>query len=344
MAELSYWERRFLRIKANQLQNTEDYEKALQTELNGLYREIHQELQSWYTKYANNDGLTSDRAKKALEGIKTKHWQMSLKEFEAKAKSGGFDQELDREYYSSRIARLQLLETQLQNLTTDFATNETSRLQNALKDQYQDTYMRTIFNTQIATAKLTSNFARFNEDQLRYVVSKPWAGDGKDFSARIWKNYREEMPSQLMNVMLKGVLLGYSPDRLSRELHQSFTDMKRNDIHRLVVTEMGHVAEEATAKAYEASDIEQYEYMATLESHTCSVCGHLDGEIFSLKDREIGVNYPLMHPRCRCTTVPYLEGLPPATERWMRDPETGKGRLIKDMTFDEWKKLYVDKK
>ena len=137
--------------------------------------------------------------------------------------------------------------------------------------------------------------------------------------------------------------MGYSPGRLSRELHRNFTDVKRNDIHRLIITEMGHVAEEATAKAYEASDIEQYEYMATLESHTCSVCGHLDGEIFNLKDREIGVNYPLMHPRCRCTTVPYLKGLPPATERWMRDPETGKGRLIKDMTFDEWKKRYIHK-
>nr|WP_022795763.1 minor capsid protein [Bavariicoccus seileri] len=40
---------------------------------------------------------------------------------------------------------------------------------------------------------------------------------------------------------------------------------------------------------------------------------------------------------CRCTTVPHLDGLE-ITERWARDPETGKGALVDSKTFDEWKK------
>ncbi|GAF41135.1 phage protein [Agrilactobacillus composti DSM 18527 = JCM 14202] len=326
--KLSYWERRFLQLKAKQLKDTEAYERALQPELNGLYRELQQELAGWYVRYANNEGMTLDQAKKALTSIKTKHWQLTLHQFEDKAKQGGFEQELDREYYNSRVARLQMLETQLQNMTAGFADNETQHMGQGLQDQFQDTYMRTIFNTQIANAKLTSNFARFNEDELRIVVSKPWGDDGKDFSARIWKNYREELPSQLMNVMLKATLLGYSPQRVTKELHQSFSDVKRNNIHRLVVSEMGHVAEEATAKAYEESDVEKYKYMATLESHTCAICGHLDGEIFKLADRKAGTNYPLIHARCRCTTVPYMEDLPPVSERWMRDLKWVKANLL----------------
>ncbi|WP_416353918.1 minor capsid protein [Agrilactobacillus fermenti] len=340
MNEYKYWQRRFLQLKAKQLKNTEVYERALQPELNGLYREIQQELNQWYVRYANNEGLTLDQARKVLANIKTKHWQLTLKDFEAKAKQGGFDQELDREYYRSRIARLQLLETQLQNLTKQFADQQTDSLNNELQKQFEDTYMRTIYTNQLAHGQLSANFATFNEDQLRLIVAKPWGNDGKDFSARIWKNYREELPNQLMNVMLKGTLLGYSPARLARELQQSFTDVKRNNIHRLIISELGHIAEEATAKAYEESNIEKYEYMATLESHTCTICGHLDGEVFKLNERKPGINYPVIHARCRCTTVPYLEDLPPIEQRWMRDSETGKGKLIKNISFDEWKKSY----
>lgn len=63
-------------------------------------------------------------------------------------------------------------------------------------------------------------------------------------------------------------------------MHAEFQDVSKKDIHRLVTTEFGHINEEATAKGYEESGIDQYEYMATLESHTCMVCAHLDGQIF----------------------------------------------------------------
>jgi len=81
--------------------------------------------------------------------------------------------------------------------------------------------------------------------------------------------------------------------------------------------------------------------MATLESHTCTICGHLDGQRFKMSERQAGVNYPLIHARCRCTTVPFIADLPDVGERWMRDPETGKGKMVKDVKFDEWKQTMV---
>lgn len=225
--------------------------------------------------------------------------------------------------------------------TAQFASNETNHMRDALAKQYDDTYMRTTFNTQIQTAKLTADFAKFNEAQLKIAVSQPWGKDGKDFSKRIWKNYQEELPSYLMDSVMRGTFLGWSPQRISTQMHARFQDVKRNNIHRLVVSEMGHVASEATAKSYEENEIEEYEYMATLESHTCTVCAKLDGQIFKVSDRKPGINYPLIHARCRCDTVPHIKGLPDIQQRWMRDPETGKGKLIKNMKFDEWKQ-YVN--
>ncbi|AYM03958.1 minor capsid protein [Levilactobacillus yiduensis] len=145
-----------------------------------------------------------------------------------------------------------------------------------------------------------------------------------------------------MDTVLRGTVLDWSPQKVTQMFHARFQDVKRNDIHRLVVSEMGHVAEEAAFQSYEENEIEQYEYMATLESHTCDTCGRLDGQMFRTDKRIVGINYPLIHARCRCTTVPYIEGIPGTFEQWMRDPETGKGKMIKNVKFSEWKRQYVD--
>lgn len=336
---MTYWERRHLQTKAREIKNSETYERALQPQLKGLYRELNSEMEYWVNRYANNQAIDKETARKALNGVNTKHWELTLKQFEERARAGGHEAELDAEYYKSRVARLQDLERQLQQHTMSFAKGQQTSLQSELAGQFDDTYMRTTFNIQAQQAKLTSNFARFNEQQLKVAVSMPWAKDGKDFSSRIWGAYTKELPSYLMDSVLRGTLLGYSPQRISKMFHARFQDIQRNNIHRLVISEMAHVAEEATAKSYEENEIEKYQYMATLESHTCAVCGRLDGAIFKLSERKNGVNYPIIHSRCRCTTVPYMDDLPETTGRWYRDPETGKGKLVRNMKFGEWKKL-----
>ena len=127
-------------------------------------------------------------------------------------------------------------------------------------------------------------------------------------------------------------------------MRDRFQKVSERDLHRLVITEMGHAAEEATAQFYKDSDIEQYQYLATLESHTCDQCAHLDERIFNVKDKKEGINYPLMHPYCRCTTVPYDKDLPDVETRWSRDPETGKGVYVKDMNYSEWNKSVNQKR
>ena len=146
------------------------------------------------------------------------------------------------------------------------------------------------------------------------------------------------MPEVLTDVMFRSTALGYSYNRVERMLKDRFQGVVNSNIHRLVVTEMGHAAEQATAKFYKDSDIDQYQYLATLETHTCEVCAHLDGRIFYVKDEKDGVNYPLIHPYCRCSTVPYMKGLPDIETRWYRDPITGKSKWTRNMSFNEWKR------
>ncbi|WEV40350.1 minor capsid protein [Lactobacillus sp. ESL0681] len=337
---LRYWQQRQLDEKQRQLDNATDYEIALRSRMKSLFVEIQQETDKFMKRYAANNDISVGAARKLLAHINTTNWQMTLKEFETKAKAGGFDKELDNEYFKSRIARLQNINEQLQELCGKFADKESGNMGNALANQFQDTYLHQNYNWQDSHNGFSIDFTHFNETQLKQIANQPW--QGSNFSKRIWKNYHDVLPDQLTDVLLRGTLLGYSSQRVTRMLQDRFVDIQRKQIHRLVITEMGHVAEEATASFYEDSKIERYEYMATLESHTCEECGYLDGKIFNVKDRIDSENYPLIHPYCRCTTVPYDENLPDIETRWMRDPETGKGRLVDSMSFQDWKKQYVD--
>lgn len=82
--------------------------------------------------------------------------------------------------------------------------------------------------------------------------------------------------------------------------------------------------------------------LAILDRRTCEICGDQDTNHYKIKDAKIGINMPLFHPNCRCTTTVYFEDDDLPGERMMRD-ENGKSVKTDYMSFDEWKKKYVDK-
>ncbi|MCT6890260.1 MAG: minor capsid protein [Lactobacillus sp.] len=333
--EVNYWKRRFLYVKQQQLKNTAEYETAMRARLKEVEQVLEQEVDYWLKRYAANQEITVKDARKILSTIGTRDWHMTLKEFKTKAKAGGFDKELDAEYFRSQLSRLENIDEQLTSLLAQYATSETNKLENSLSNQYQQTYMHSIYLTQMEKAKLSSNFANVNEYQVKQIVHKPWRGS--DFSKRIWKNYTEILPNELGDALLRGSVLGHSHEQIFKMMRQRLKDVEDYQLHRLIITEMGHVAEEATADAYKEEGVEQYQYLATLESHTCDECAHLDEKVFDLKDKVEGLNYPLIHPYCRCTTMPYIEGLYDVKDRWARDPETGKGYYVDNMDFETWK-------
>ena len=336
MNSQEYWKRRALLAKQKEMASNAEYEVAMRSRLKDLENEFIRESKKWVTKYAKENNQSLKQAADYLNSIDTSKFDMTLAEFEAKARAGGFEKELNSAYYKTRIARLQELYRQYQELAAKYADNEEDNMAIGLAKRYEDTYLLENYNKYLVVGGLDVNFAHFNEQELKDIVYQPWKGG--NFSKRIWNNYTKVMPELLTDTMFKSTALGYSYNRIERMLRDRFRSVVKSNIHRLVVTEMGHAAEEATAKFYKDSDIKQYQYLATLETHTCDVCAHLDERIFNVKDEKEGINYPLMHPYCRCSTVPYIEDLPDIPTRWYRDPITGKGKWTRNMNYSEWAK------
>lgn len=342
MKSSEYWKKRALFAKKKQLEASADYEAAMQSRLRNLEHDIEKEALGYLQRYANENHVGLKQAASVLGNINSTKWSMTLEEFERKAKAGGYEKELNAEYYKSRIFRLQQLHEQIVEFSKKYGMAEQLRMQKGLAKQYQNSYYLDAYNKYRATGQLDIKLNHFNEQQLENIVYRPWKGS--DFSKRIWKEYTEVLPDELTDALLRGTLFGYSPNKVVRMMRDRFQKVSERDLHRLVITEMGHAAEEATAQFYKDSGIEQYQYLATLESHTCDQCAHLDERIFNVKDKKEGINYPLIHPYCRCTTMGYMKDLPDITTRWSRDPETGKSVYVKDMNYSEWNKSVNQKR
>ena len=112
---------------------------------------------------------------------------------------------------------------------------------------------------------------------------------------------------------------------------------------RLVRTEANHAANQGELAAYAEEGVERYEYIGTLDMRACSSCSALDGRIFEVAEAKPGVNFPTLHPNCRCTTAPVFDGDDiSALQRRARNPVTGKNELVPaDMTYGEWKEKYL---
>ncbi|CCI81996.1 minor capsid protein [Lactobacillus hominis] len=332
MKSSTYWRNRGLQAKKKRLEDSAEYELAMKSRLKDLEKEVEKETLNYLQRYASENSTDLKQAAKDLSH--STNWSMTLDEFEAKARAGGYEKELNTEYYKSRIYRLQQLHDQMVEFGKKYGASEELRMRDSLIKVFNDTYLRQTYNKQVLDGKININFSHFNEKELENIVYHPWKGS--DFSKRIWKNYTQVLPDALTDAMLRGTFLGYSSEKVVKILREQVSNVANNNLHRLVVTEMGHAAEEATYQFYKDSDIEKYQYLATLESRTCDQCAHLDEKIFKVSEKREGINYPLIHPYCRCTTVPYMDDLPNLETRWSRDRETGKGTFVKNQTFSEW--------
>lgn len=202
------------------------------------------------------------------------------------------------------------------------------------REVYTDNYYRVI-DDMANGLNVGIGFGMIDDAALDEVMQKPW--HGKRFSERVWTN-TERLASEAQEIVGRYIVTGRSTGYAVKELAEAF-DVAEFRAETLIRTEIAHARSMSDIKAYEDVGIEKYRYMATLDERTCDVCGPLDGQTFFVRDIKEGVNYPVMHPRCRCTTV--LDDT--YARRAARNPITGKTvQLNRDITYEQWRENMTD--
>ena len=336
LSSKEYWEKREAYKLKKGLKDIKKIEKDLVDEYKKAMNEIGKEISNLFYKYAKDNNLSYSDAQKLLNGKEFKEFKYDLKTYMKLIEETGDEQlllELNTLAMKSRISRLEEMFYQCGKYINEVYENTNKRLAVAYSSTIKDNYYQTIFDIHKSIGVGVS-FSYIDNDTIKEILAFPWSG--RSYSQNLWVN-RTKLKNAMIQELTQMIIQGKGVKETSKALSKKLDADYKNCV-RLIHTEHSYFMGEATAKAYEELEVEIYQYSSALDKRTCESCGALDGEIFKLVDRTVGVNASPLHPLCRCTELPYVEDN--ISTRFARD-EKGKGiEVSSSMTYKEWAKIY----
>ena len=336
LSSKEYWEKREAYKLKKGLKDIKKIEKELVVEYKKAMDEIGKEISNLFYKYAKDNNLSFSDAKKYLNSSEFREFKRDLKSYMKLIEATGDEElllELNTLAMKSRISRLEEMFYQCGKYINEVYENTNKRLTVAYSSTIKDTYYQTIFDIHKSIGVGVS-FSYIDNDMIKEILAFPWSG--RHYSQNLWIN-RTKLKNAMVQELTQMIIQGKGVKETSKALSKKLDADYKNCL-RLIHTEHSYFMGEATAKAYEELEVEMYQYSSALDKRTCESCGALDGEIFKLVDRTVGVNASPLHPMCRCTELPYIEDN--ISTRFARD-EKGKGiEIPSSMTYKEWKKIY----
>lgn len=345
MKNNEYWKLRFEQLE--QAQNGQG--AAAVAEIEKQYKEAQKQIEGqiarWYQRFADNNGITLAEARQYLKGAALKEFKWDVQDYikygQDNALMGGWMKELENASAKYHISKLKALKIQTQQSLEVMFSKQLGTVTGAMGDVFESGYYHTAYELQKGF-NIGWDIAGLDQSEIEKVLAKPWAVDGKNFSERIWGN-KEKLISEVHSELTRNIMLGGDPQKAIDSLAKKMNTSKYN-AGRLVMTEEAYFSSAAQRDCFNDLDVEQYEIVATLDSHTSDICRSLDGKVFPMKDFQPGVTAPPFHVNCRSTTVPHFdENFGDIGERAARDEETGKTYYVPDdMNYQEWKETFAD--
>lgn len=324
----NYWDKRAINRMTMAEKQSETYIKRVKKIYEQAFRNIDGEIARVYKNYSKEAGLDVSKLKELLTVKETSKTWKTLKR-------QGLDKYI-QDNYKSRISRLEQIQAQIYAKAKLIYHKE--ELQNTMcyKGVVNNSYYKAVYDTQMGTG-YNFGFSEIDNNLVNSILNEKWSG--KNYSERIWTN-TDILADSVSQIVGGALLSGQSIEKTARQIQDRF-DVAKYYAERLVRTETNHFNNEADAMAYEDMGVDKYVFVATLDSRTSEICQEMDNKVFEYKDREVGVNYPPLHPNCRSKTRGYLgKEVEKDLQRRARNPLTGKTEIINNMSYKEWLKNY----
>lgn len=277
------------------------------------------EIDAYYSKYGVN-GVVSFRAlKEKLTPAERDLLYRNMNAFQLK------HPEVNLEIASSvyKIDRLEALQQSLLLRAAELGIAEQDAVRNHLTNA-------ATMGADTAAEIFGKSFQKENTAIIERVVNAKWS-NGANFSERIWDN-RNRLARDLNTRLAQGFARGDSRAKMVKQLSDRFVGVSKSNIDRLVYTEGTYVMNEAQAAVLE----DTFMYYKTSPMPGC--CPHCD-DIASetehypvrFEDREPGINFPPLHPWCRCT----FDIVIPDRMAFMRQAGTEAENLLYEIGYED---------
>lgn len=291
-----YWRQRTQAI-VNRIRRRE---KDVIKELGEIYTEaketLTKDLQAFYAKYADQNGLSIQEAQKkvARADVKNLYTRISrlLKKKELTDKE---IEQFDLLRAKHTVTRLDLLIHQMELELIDIYGDVQITMDEHLKTVAAETYYE--------TSGMVGQFARLPTQEVEQIVNFPWSGSM--FSELLW-GHKDQLVKSLRKTTTVGLIRGDGIPQMARALREEVGN-SRYAAERLIRTETAAVMNQATLKGYKDNGLTRYEISERDDEKTDTICNRMDGKVFKISEAVIGVTTNPFHPNCRGNLLPVID-------------------------------------
>ena len=280
-----YWKERFKQLEAAQNRTGAEVYDEIGSQYRRAQKEIDGKINSWYQRFASNNGVSMAEARKMLRGNELNEFKWDVHDYikygKENSKTGEWMKQLENASARFHISRLEALKLQTQQSLELMFGNQLDSVDVAMKRIYLGGYYHTAYELQKGFG-IGWDIAGLDQRQIEKVIKKPWAVDGKNFSERIWGN-KQKLISELHKELMQNIMLGADPQKAIDNIAKKMNVSKQN-AGKLVMTEEAYFSSAAQKDCFNDLDVERYEIVATLDSHTSDICQNMDGRVFPMKD------------------------------------------------------------
>lgn len=308
LSSKEYWKRR----EEEQLKHNITEEAAYSKELDRIYvnmlDSVQTQIDSFYGKYADKEGITLAEAKKRVKNLDIEAYERKAAKYVAEKNFSKQANEEMRLYNATmKINRLELLKAQI-GLETIAGHDELEKyMESILQGRTMDELQR--------QAGILGKALGNNAKTASAIVNGSFHSG--TFSDRIWQ-YQDMMRVDLEGILTTAMIQGKNPRAVAKDLRKYWygNDPKtgggaRYCMERLMRTELARVQTEAQKQSFERNGYDEYIFI--VNGGCCPLCeaaakkdsGRGAG-VYYVKDMMPGENAPPMHPNCRCSTAAHM--------------------------------------
>ena len=339
MRNAEYWVERALNEVLMGERSVLEYENALLQAYMIALREIKKDIDAFFTRYAHNHKITYAEARKRLTTPELKEFQALVDRWLREARSGVWSSEyikyLEKLAGAKYVSRLEMLEADVRYQIELIEQNKHTDMTELMSINYLAAFYERSYTLAHGT-EIAVRFNTVSRAGVEKAVKTKWSQ--YNYSQTIW-NDRDRLVRTLSTVIPQSFSRGLSSNQLGDMIAKEM-DASRNRGRTLARTEVNYICNQADLDAYKLAEIEEYEYLATLDMRTSEICRSMDGTRHKVSHAKVGVNFPPMHPNCRSTTVPYFADQN-VEDRVARDEEGQTIRVPRKMTQEEYINTYV---
>ena len=308
-----YWQKREQKARELYMKEEAQQQKEIERIYQDMFRHAEDEINRFYGKYADAEGIDIAEAKRRVTQADIDAYEQLAREYVEKAeayrkrygKNGGVafseraKQEMRLYNATMKINRLEMLKARIGVHLVAGINDIDQYYEDVITDRTRQEIERQagILGETVSVADATK--------RANNIVNATFFN--ATYSERIW-SHQDRLRSMISIELQRGLIAGVGSREMAQRVKREF-DVSASDAHRLMVTELRRVQTDVAMDSYKQSGVTRYVYMA-VNPRACPICQSLDGKDYPVEGAEIAnEEHPLppMHPRCHCTTAPYVD-------------------------------------